>query len=239
MKKTSTSKYKTALKVTTHSSRFIDNYVAFLENQGKRFTDLPAYRTSTLVEFKTQEYFRIADIKKTMIPPISDSELLETMRIYIRLHNTAALTKSFIYPTPSEFYKHYHEIVNSKEFNKDVENIDVRHSLSDTKIQEQIAFILDRLTIAWSDKIPYEDRVRLLARSFANYDKFCLTEEFQKLPESIQSQFSRFQVVRNFYRFVEQSSPTSVIRKSPVMTLDYLHSIVKQQIRHSYRESDR
>jgi hypothetical protein len=205
-----------------HTSPFIDKYVAFLENQGRHPNNLP--------EFKTKEFFSIKKIRGAMRPEhaFSDAELLETTNTYIRLHNKSELTQDFIYPSPSAFVEHYHEIVNSKEFKKDSENTDVEHALSDPQIKEQIEFILEQITLSWGNKFPLETRIRLLARSFANFDKFCQTEEFQKLPESLQSQLSRFQTVRNFYRYVELNPQIVDIRKSPVMTASYLRSIIKQ-----------
>jgi hypothetical protein len=204
---------------TLHTSPFIDKYVAFLENQGRHF--------DKIAEFKNNEFFHIQRLRHTM-PAIPDAELLETADTYIRIHKVSGISNTFIYPTPSAFYTHYFEVVNSKEFKKTTEDIDVTNSLSDPKTKEQIEFLLEQLTLSWGDKFPPETRVRLLARSFANFDKFCQTEEFQKLPESLQSQFSRFQTVRNFYRYVEQNPQIIDIRKSPVMTAPYLRSIVKQ-----------
>ncbi len=201
------------------TSPFIDKYVAFLASQGKRFDNL--------TEFKTNELFRIQSLRPTM-PPISDTDLLEATDTYVRLHKMAALTQTFIYPTPSAFFAHYFDIVRSKEFKKDVEDADVERILSNPQSKEQIEFLLERLTLSWSEKFPPETRIRLLARSFANFDKFCQTEEFLKLPDSIQAQFSRFQTVRNFYRCIEQTPQITDIRKSPVMTVGYLRSVAKQ-----------
>jgi len=135
-----------------HTSPFIDKYVAFLESQGRRF--------DKIAEFKNTEFFRIQKVRPSM-PVVSDAELLETTDTYIRLHKMSELTNTFIYPTPSEFFTHYFEIVNSKSFKKDVENIDVERSLSDPQIKEQIEFILEHLTLSWGDKFPPETRVRL------------------------------------------------------------------------------
>jgi len=205
-----------------HTSPFIDKYVAFLENHNLHFNDLPT--------FKNKQFFLIEKTRPKMLP-ISDTELLETTNTYIRTHKLAELTHQFIYPTPAEFFEHYFDITSSKEFKKEIESTDVEHALSDPQIKEQIAFLLDNLTLSWGDKFPLELRIHLLARSFANFDKFSVTEEFTKLPESIQSQFSRFQTVRNFYRFVEQNPQINDIRKSPVMTVGYLRSLIKQQTR--------
>jgi len=211
-----------------HTSAFIDKYTAFLESQGKRPQNF-----DTLEEFKNTEYFKIKNLVPTM-PPITDEELLATVDNYIRIYRISELTKEFTYPTPSSFFAHYFDIRHSKEFKKGVEDYDVEQSLSDPQIKEQIEFILEHLTLAWGDKFPFEIRVRLLARSFANFDKFCQTDEFQKLPESFQSQFSRFQTVRNFYRYVEKNPQIS--EKSPVMTVGYLRSLVKQYKR-GYEET--
>lgn len=204
---------------TLHTSPFIDKYVAFLESQGRHFDNI--------AEFKNNEFFRIQGARNTM-PPISDSELQETADTYIRIHKMSELTQTFIYPTPSAFFTHYFDIVNSKDFKKDVEDADVERILSDPQTKEQIEFILEQLTLSWGEPFPPETRTRLLARSFANFDKFIQTEDFQKLPESIQSQFSRFQTVRNFYRYVEQNPQINDIRKSPVMTAGYLRMLIKQ-----------
>lgn len=210
------------LQRSLHTSPFIDKYVAFLESQGKHFDKLAA--------FKNNEYFRIQSIRPTM-PPISDTDLLEATDTYVRLHKMAALTQTFIYPTPSVFFAHYFDVVRSKEFKKDVEDADVERVLANPQAKQQIEFLLERLTLSWGEKFPPEARVRLLAKSFANFDKFCQAEEFLKLPESIKAQFSRFQTVRNFYRCVEQNPQINDIRKSPVMTAGYLRGVVKHHDR--------
>ncbi len=207
------------LQSSLHTSPFIDKYVAFLENQGKRFDNL--------AEFKNNEYFRIQSLRPTM-PPISDAELLEATDTYIRVHKMAGLTQAFIYPTPSVFFAHYFDVIRSKEFKQDVADADVERVLSNPQVKKQIEFLLERLTLSWGEKFPPESRVRLLARSFANFDKFCQTEEFLNQPESTKAQFSRFQTVRNFYRYIEQKPQINDIRQSPVMTIGYLSTIVKQ-----------
>ena len=205
---------------TPHTSPFIDKYTAFLENHGRHFDNL--------VETKTREYFKIEAARRTM-PPIDDIELQETTDTYIRLHRMSELTGNFIYPTPSTFFQHYFDIINSKEFKKNAEDFDVERSLSDLQTREQIEFLLDQLTLTWGTKFPPDTRIRLLARSFANFDRFCKTDEFLKLPESIQLQFSRYQTVRNFYRQIEQTPQVTDIRKSPVMTIPYLRSLIKRR----------
>ena len=205
--------------IVLKSTPFIDRYVSFLEAHGQRFDDMPDY--------KNREYGAILDMQRSM-PPIDPKELLDVLEKYISLHQWSTLTRTYFHQSPSSFYRHYFEVVDSYQFHKQEQHDDVSGIFADFQTVEQIAYLLDHLSITWGEKFPHNMRVRLVARSFAAFDKFVETEEFHILPDSIKAQFTRYQTVRNFYRHVEQNPKITDIKKSPVMSLGYLRMVVKQ-----------
>jgi len=221
--KTSTVKAKLGIGcgVTKKSTPFIDKYVAFLEAQGRKFDDI--------AEYKNKEYGAILVLQGTL-PPINEQELADVLDTYISLHTMAALTGEFYYPSPSSFYKHFYEIIDSFHVQQKAKNDVVQDVIIDDQTKEQIEFLLEQLSILWGEEFPYEKRVQLVARSYAAFDRFVALTEFQKLPDSIKSQFSRYQTVRNFYRYIELHPKITDIQKSPVLTMGYLRTLVNKQL---------
>jgi len=203
------------------STPFIDKYVAFLESQGRRFDNMPYYKNS--------QYIEILALQQTM-PHIDAQELMEVLNKYIALNQWSALIGVFYYQSPATFYKHYFEVIDSFQVQKILQDDDVAGILADKQTAEQIGFLLEQLSITWGEQFSYDVRVRLVARSFAAFDRFVELEEFKKLPDSIKSQFTRYQTVRNFYRYVEQHPKVTDRQKSPVLTMGYLRQVINKQL---------
>jgi len=200
---------------------FIDKYVAFLEAMG--------FPQDDIVNYKNNQYNAILKSKPTM-PHVDDKELLAVADKYIATHKMAGLTGEFFHKSPHTFYIHFFEIKDSFEIQKHVQEEAVTAVLADEKLMEQIEFMLDHLSITWGERFPYDERVRIIARSFVAFDRFTSLEEFKKLPDSIKAQFTRYTTVRNFYRHIELHPKVTNVKRTPVLTLGYLRMVVNQQL---------